>query len=205
MSFLTVFSAVSSFFQATWSVTWKRRLLIASGFLACLAIGFSVGRFALPARVEVREVEKVVTKVETKIEWKERIVVEKQKAQTKVVYIDRVIEGGRTTEKVTETTTTKEDTHATKDKDKKQEDKVEQWREKLVTKIVTNQPRWRVGVDVGLELAHAQGEHLRSADCRRARGLPHRCRVRRRRVGEYLGRGGCWIVLLILRRSNARR
>ena len=150
MSILTILSAVSSFFQATWSTTWKRRLIIASGFAAAAAAGYSLGRFTTPARIETREVEKVVTKVETKIEWREKVVIQKAKAETRIIYVDRVVEkDGTIKEKIKTEIVATENTTANKDKEGNKNEKLEQEKEKIVTKVVTNHSNWRVGVDVG--------------------------------------------------------
>lgn len=112
-----MWTAFVSFLRRLWGISWLRYVVLA---VVCAALGYVSGRYAHPSRVEVREVERIVTKVETRTEYRDRIVVKKQKAR--IVYRDVVrtivvAPDGTKTETTTDRsridTTTRADTTAT--------------------------------------------------------------------------------------------
>jgi len=114
--------------------------------LALLAGAFSAGRFSAPLKVETRDVERVVT-VEKVVEKIVTVEV-KAKAETKVVYRDRVVtKEGEIRERIVERTVTKEDEKRTTDADSEKTKDATATTEHV--SIVTLRPSWRVGVLIG--------------------------------------------------------
>lgn len=115
----------------TWLVD---RLAFVVSLLAVAAVAFAAGRFSAPLQVEERE----------RVEYRDRVVerVVQAKAQTKTVYVDRVItRDGEVRERIVERRDTKTDT------------KTDTARENAGSSdrsaTTTARPDWRVGVLVG--------------------------------------------------------
>jgi hypothetical protein len=127
-----------------------RGYLIAGACVLVAIVGaFSAGRFSAPLKVETREVEKVVFK--DRIVEKVVTVEVKAKAETKTVYVDRVItKEGTVTERIVERTVTKEDTKKTGNTDT--DTTTDRTTERTTEKVVTLRPNWRVGALVGASL-----------------------------------------------------
>lgn len=114
--------------------TAKRALQTAAACVAVAAVAFAAGRFSAPLEVEERESVRVV--------YRDRVVTVKGKTETRVVYRDRVITpDGTTREQELERTATREDLERTATREGE--------RERVVEKVVTVRPDWRVGVLAG--------------------------------------------------------
>jgi hypothetical protein len=131
------------------SSPWKRRAVIAAAVLLALAAAFVGGRFSAP--LQVKTIDTV------RVEYRDRVVetvktVEVMaKAETKIVYRDRVItKDGTITEHETERTATREDS-VKNDQTEKTEEHAGVT-ERTVEKTVTLRPSWRVGLQVGASL-----------------------------------------------------
>lgn len=113
--------------------------------LVLLGLAFSAGRFSAPAKVDVREVEKIV--------WKDRIVekvvTKKAKAVDRVVYVDRVVmPDGEIREKTSTRTITDARELVNTDKTAETEGKADSSK----ATVTSTRPDWRVGVLVGASL-----------------------------------------------------
>lgn len=125
------------------------RALIAGVAVAGLAAAFSAGRFSAPRKVETRDVEHVVFK--DKIVEVVKTVEVKAKAETKVVYRDRVTtKDGTVTEREVERTDTKEDTK--RDTDSRRDEDRYKITERIIARTVTLQPDWRVHLLAGVTM-----------------------------------------------------
>jgi hypothetical protein len=131
------------------SSPWKRRALVGGAVLLALVAAFVGGRFSAPLQVQTIDT--------VRVEFRDRVVetiktVEvKAKAETKIVWRDRVIaKDGTVTEHETEKTASREDS-VRNDAEKKTEDRAGVT-EHTVEKTVTLRPSWRVGLQVGASL-----------------------------------------------------
>jgi hypothetical protein len=142
---------------------YRKQIAIGLGALALCALSFSLGRFGVAERVEVKEVEKIVeVEVET--------VVEVEKIVEKKVYI------GADKTKIRRTEVTKPDgtivktedinvdttTHESTDKETVKTEVVERVVEKAVDRVVEvvkekPVPDWRVGPLVGVNASELPG------------------------------------------------
>lgn len=118
---------------------------MATVLVGTAAASFSAGRFVAPAKVELREVEKVV--------WKDRIVekvvTKKAKAVDRIVYVDRVVmPDGEIREKTSTRTITDARELVNAEKASESEGKTETKKEA----VTTARPDWRVGVLVGASI-----------------------------------------------------
>lgn len=135
-----------------------KKVAISAAVVLLVAVGgFSAGRFSAPLKVETKEVEKVVykDKIVEKVVEKVVMVEVKAKAETKIVYVDRVItKEGEVRERIVERTGTTENTNTntnvavTDDTNRTSEGS----KTVEVIKTVTLQPNWRVGILVGASL-----------------------------------------------------
>lgn len=119
---------------------WKKRLLIALGAIAALALAFSAGRFAAPAKIHTVTVTQTVVKTEIKtVEVEKRV-----EAKAQVVYVDRIIYKDGTVHEKTETRIAETSTtdHASKT-DEKESTKVAAKTEQIVS---NDYPRLTVGL-----------------------------------------------------------
>lgn len=66
----------------------RRRLYVAGGALLALVLAFLGGRYSRPARVEERV--KVETKIQTRVEWRDRVVEKRVEGPTREV--ERIVE-----------------------------------------------------------------------------------------------------------------
>lgn len=125
------------------------RALIAGVAVAGLAAAFSAGRFSAPRKVETRDVEHVVFK--DKIVEVVKTVEVKAKAETKTVYVDRVVtKEGEVRERIVEKTDTKEDTK--RDTDSRRDEDRYKITERIIERTVTLQPDWRVHLLAGVTM-----------------------------------------------------
>lgn len=143
----------------------KRRIVVGLVGVALLVVAFSAGRFSAPARVELREVEKLVEKIDYRSLATEDITrgFTFAKAETKTVYrnitttivvtpdagttttiADNSVEHVGSTENATGTEQEKKTKTVYVD--------VEVVKEVVKEKIVTLQPTWGAGLDVGASL-----------------------------------------------------
>lgn len=126
--------------------TWRRRALVAAVVVLALAGAFVGGRFSAPLQVQTVDVVKVAFQDREVVRVVEKVV--QAKAQTRVVYRDRVIAtDGTVTEHEFEKTDTKTDTVKTSN-GVKVSDRVGAT-ESSHTQTVTLRPSWRVGLTVG--------------------------------------------------------
>ncbi len=137
-------------------MNWKRVAWVPVAAVVALAGAFSAGRFSAPEKVVTKEVEVFKDRVVEKVVTKEVEVVKvvKAKAETKIVYRDRVITpDGTVKEHEEERTETKEDEKTDGERKTDTEKVAERVVEKLVTveKTVALRPDWRVGVLVGVQ------------------------------------------------------
>lgn len=143
--------------------THKRNLLLALAALLLLLAGYGAGRYAQPAKVV--EKEKVVTKVQEHVVYRDQVQDNKVQEQQVHVRKHRVT---TTTKKPdgTQTTTTTEDTGEDTSKDTR-EVRVE-YRDRVVEKVVQQtvtkekltlrQPRWSVHAGLGVSVPHYLGQ-----------------------------------------------
>ncbi len=121
--------------------------------LAVVLVGvgaFSAGRFSAPHEVETRDVEHVVFK--DRVVEKLVTVEVKAKAETKIVYRDRIVtKEGEIRERIVERTDTKEDrkTDTVADRDAK----TEGTKDRESRQTVTLQHKWRASLLAGASLA----------------------------------------------------
>ncbi len=120
-----------------------RPYLIAACVALAVGVGaFSAGRFSAPLKVETREIERVVFQDRVV----EKVVTVKAKAETKIVYRERVVtKDGTVTERESERTDTKTDTAKNADTVAAHDGASE----RSAVTITTLRPSWRVGVLVG--------------------------------------------------------
>lgn len=128
-------------------MTPTARQWVAGGIalVVLLALSFSAGRYTSPAKVDVREVEKIV--------WKDRIVekvvTKKAKAVDRIVYVDRVVmPDGEIREKTSTRTITDARELVNTDKASESEGKADSSK----ATVTSARPDWRVGVLVGASL-----------------------------------------------------
>jgi hypothetical protein len=126
--------------------TWKRRGLVALLVVLALVGAFVAGRFSAPLQVQTIDVVKVAFQDREVV--REVVKVEKAKAETKIVWRDRIVtKDGTVTVREVEKTDTKTDTVRTGE-GVKVSDRVSS-SESSHTQTVTLRPKWRVGLQVG--------------------------------------------------------
>lgn len=137
----------------------KKTIIAVGVVLLALLLGYGGGRYAQPAKVV--EKEKIVTKVETKIEYQDRVVtkIEYVKVQEKHQHVETTTTKKPDGEVVTTTKTdTDTDTNVHKDTDKVEEKVV--YKDRIVQqvvekeKLVLRQPDWRLAAGVGVSIPH---------------------------------------------------
>lgn len=148
-------------FKNIW--TNHKGVVIAIGVaILCLLLGYGSGRYVQPAKVV--EKEKIVTQIQEKIVYQDRVVTQKV-----LVEVEKKQQHTETTttkkpdgEIVTTTKTDINTDERTKDSESKTEEKVV-YKDRVVQqvvekeKIVTNQPDWRVAAGAGYSIPYALG------------------------------------------------
>lgn len=125
------------------------RYALAGVALLSLAAAFSAGRFTAPVVTETRDVERVV--YQDKVVEVVKTVEVKAKAETKTVYVDRVVtKEGEVRERIIERVATKEETERESDARRDAARVVE--RERVIDKTVTLRADWRVSIQAGAAL-----------------------------------------------------
>lgn len=126
----------------TWAIVVVVVLVVGAG-------AFSAGRFTAPESTKTVEVEKVVFK--DRVVEKVVTVVEQAKAETRVVYRDRVVtKEGEVRERIVERTATREESHGETNGETVTEREARGDSETRVE--VTVRPVWRVSAQVGASL-----------------------------------------------------
>lgn len=141
----------------------KGKIMWVLAALLLLLAGYGAGRYAQPAKVV--EKERVVTKVQEKIVYQDRVQEQKQVEQQVHVRKHKVTV---TTKKPDgeQTTTTTEDT--SNDASKDTQDVRVEYRDRVVEKVIqqtvtkekvtTRQPRWSVHAGLGVSIPHYLGQ-----------------------------------------------
>ena len=142
----------------------KKEFALAGVGLALLLIGYGSGRYVQPAKIV--EKERIVTQVQEKIVYKDKIIERKvyvivEKKDEHVETTTTKLPDGTVTTKTTKDThvddTKKSDTTKTDDKTVEKDKVVVQVVEKL--KLVESKPLdWRIGVGVGVSIPYYLGQ-----------------------------------------------
>jgi hypothetical protein len=154
--------AIPDSVKSFWS-NHKKTIIVIGAVLLALLLGYGGGRYAQPAKVV--EKEKIVTQIQEKVVYQDRIVTQKVLVE---VEKKRVHRETTTTKKPDGevVTTTKVDTNTdtdTKDNESKVEEKVV-YKDRIVQqvvekeKLVLRQPDWRIAAGVGVSIPHYLGQ-----------------------------------------------
>lgn len=141
----------------------KKTIIAIAAVLLALILGYGGGRYAQPAKVV--EKEKIVTQIQEKLVYQDRVVVQKVlvEVEKKHEHVETTTTKKPDGEVVTTTKTDTNTDETTKENETKTEEKVV-YKDRIVQqvvekeKLVLRQPDWRIAAGVGVSIPHYLGQ-----------------------------------------------